>query len=97
MQAGMPALPGFGDKVMIKLLHPLRCSLAVVAIILFACFGVYRQSPISAQTASACWSQVPAILSRVKAPTFPNRDLTPGVFLIGAIRLKSKVNLLGFC
>src|SRR5262245_66061279 len=84
---------------------------------------------LDARQDGAGWSQVPAILSRIKAPTFPNRDfkitdygaaadgktdnteairksiaacnaagggrvvVTPGVFLTGAIHLKSNVNL----
>jgi polygalacturonase len=83
----------------------------------------------SPQSANAGWAQVPTILSRIKPPTFPNRDfkitdygavadgkadnteairkavaacnaagggrvvVTPGVFLTGAIHLKSNVNL----
>ena len=82
-----------------------------------------------AQSANTGWSQVPAILKRIKAPTFPNRDfeitkfgaladgktenteairnaiaacnkagggrvvVAGGVFLTGAIHLKSNVNL----
>ncbi|MBO0860775.1 MAG: glycoside hydrolase family 28 protein [Chloracidobacterium sp.] len=114
---------------MIEFLRPLRRSLVVVATILLACHGVYRRASITAQTTNAGWSQVPTILSRIKAPTFPNRDfkitdygavadgktdnseairkaivacnaagggrvvVTPGVFLTGAIHLKSNVNL----
>lgn len=118
---------------MIKLSYPssrswaLR-SLAGAAIILCVYLGVDRHGSMLAQTASTGWSQVPAILSRIKAPTFASRDfkitdygavadgktdnteairtavaacnaagggrvvVTPGVFLTGAVHLKSNVN-----
>src|SRR5262245_32352060 len=98
-----------------------------VAAALFVCvsFGVGGHASSIGQDKG--WAQVPEILSRIKAPTFPNREfkitdfgavadgttdntvairkavvacnamgggrvvVTPGVFLTGAIHLKSNV------
>lgn len=104
----------------------------LAAISLCAAFivsGVGQATKMKPQPATTGWSQVPAILSRIKAPTFPNRDLkitdfgaladgkadnteairkaieacnkagggrvvvAGGVFLTGAVHLKSNVNL----
>jgi unsaturated rhamnogalacturonyl hydrolase len=101
----------------------------VAAVFAGASFGVGGRGPSMARTQDQGWAQVPMILSRVKAPTFPSRDFritdygavgdgktdcteavrkaiaacaaagggrvvaSPGVFLTGAIHLKSNVNL----
>src|SRR5262245_11839342 len=45
-----------------------------IAIILCAALAVGSRVALKAQPANTGWAQVPAILSRIKAPTFPNRD-----------------------
>ena len=96
---------------------------------LSACFNLISPAIRMALPDDSGWQQLPAILSRIKAPAFPNRDfkiidygavangtsdcteairkaieachaagggrvvVPPGVFLTGAIRLKSNVNL----
>src|SRR5262247_880606 len=106
-----------------------RRVVSYAAVVLCVFINVGGNAPPRAQSANAGWSQVPAILSRIKAPVFPNRDfkitdygavadgnadnteairkaiaacnaagggrvvVTPGVFLTGAIHLKSNVNL----
>jgi polygalacturonase len=110
-----------------KLTRGLCCCL-----LLLACSLALRnlqRGAAQAQEGSTGWAQVPAILSRIKAPTFPNRDfeitkygavadgkadnteairkaivacnaagggrvvVARGVFLTGAVHLKSNVNL----
>jgi polygalacturonase len=114
---------------MIKLVHQSRRAWLIGAAMLCAAFAAGSLASLKAQQANTGWSQVPAILSRIKAPVFPNRDfkitdygavadgktdnteairkaivacnaagggrvvVTPGVFLTGAIHLKSNVNL----
>ncbi|MBO0725402.1 MAG: glycoside hydrolase family 28 protein [Blastocatellia bacterium] len=109
--------------------HQSRRILLIAALALCAAFAAGSRAVLKAQQSDAGWSQVPAILSRIKAPVFPNRDfkitdygavadgkadnteairkaieacnaagggrvvVTPGIFLTGAIRLKSNVNL----
>ena len=104
-----------------------RSGLAVALALLTITIQASAQS--SMYLADSGWPQVPAILSRIKEPTFPNRDfkisdygavsdgqtdsteairqaiaachaagggrvvVPPGVFLTGAIHLKSHVNL----
>src|SRR5262245_6190990 len=46
----------------------------IAAVMLCAAFGAGGRAALEAQQAGAGWSQVPAILSRIKAPTFANRD-----------------------
>jgi len=114
---------------MLKLFHQSRRVMLCAAIVLCVFINVGGNAPLSAQPANTGWAQVLTILSRIKAPTFPNRDfkitdygavadgktdnteairkaiaacnaagggrvvVTPGVFLTGAIHLKSNVNL----
>src|SRR5262245_50160818 len=109
--------------------HQSRRVWLIAAAMLCAAFAAASRATLKAQQANAGWSNVPAILGRIKAPTFPNRDfkitdygavadgktdnteairkaiaacnsagggrvvVTPGVFLTGAIHLKSSVNL----
>ena len=111
------------------MLYQSRRVALCAAIVLCVFINVDVGSPLSAQSANTGWAQVPAILARIKAPTFPNRDfkitdygavadgktdnteairkaiaacnaagggrvvVTPGVFLTGAVHLKSNVNL----
>src|SRR5262245_55527255 len=44
------------------------------AVVLCVFINAGGNAPLSAQSAKTDWSQVPAILSRIKAPVFPNRD-----------------------
>ncbi len=103
-------------------------SFWLIFVFCFALSG-FEGSAQKTQPADTGWAQVPAILSRIKVPTFPNRDfeitrygavgdaktdntvairkaieicnkagggrvvVTGGVFLTGAIHLKSNVNL----
>lgn len=112
-----------------NLFHQSRRVLLIAAATLCAAFVIGNRVKLEAQQSDTGWSQVPAILSRIKAPAFPNRDfkvtdygavadgktdnteairkaitacnaagggrvvVTPGVFLTGAIHLKSNVNL----
>jgi polygalacturonase len=114
---------------MLKLINQSRRVALCAAIVLCVFINVGGDSPLSAQSANTGWAQVPAILARIKAPAFPNRDfkitdygavadgkadnteairkaiaacnaagggrvvVTPGVFLTGAVHLKSNVNL----
>jgi polygalacturonase len=114
---------------MTEWLQPSRHLLLCAAVCLCAALGAGGNSSSSGQTVQTGWSQVPAILARIKAPTFPNRDfditkfgavaggqtdntdairkaiaacnqagggrvvVSGGVFLTGAIHLKSNVNL----
>src|SRR5215470_11825425 len=109
--------------------HQSRRVQLIAAAMLCAALAIGGRATLKAQQASAGWAQVPAILSRIKAPTFANRDfkitdygaiaegkadnteairkaiaacnaagggrvvVPPGLFLTGAIHLKSNVNL----
>jgi unsaturated rhamnogalacturonyl hydrolase len=112
--------------------HQSRRVWLIAAVMLCSTLAVGSRATLpytEAEQANAGWSNVPAILGRIKAPTFPNRDfkitgygavadgkadnteairkaiaacnaagggrvvVTPGVFLTGAIHLKSNVNL----
>src|SRR5499433_2145188 len=109
--------------------HQSRRVWLIAAVMLCAAFAAGSRATLKAQQAKAGWSQVQAILGRIKAPTFPDREfkitdygaiadgktdnteairkaiaacnaagggrvvVTPGVFLTGAIHLKSDVNL----
>ena len=57
-----------------KLFHQSRRVALCAAIVLCVFINVGGDSPLSAQTANTGWAQVPAILARIKAPAFPNRD-----------------------
>ena len=106
-----------------------RRLLLCAALCLCAAMGADGNTSSSSQPAQAGWAQVPAILARIKAPTFPNRDfeitkfgaiadgktdntkairqaiaacnkagggrvvVAGGVYLTGAIHLRSNVNL----
>src|SRR5262249_54047591 len=105
-----------------------RACIILCALVLCALVAVHGAT-LPHQQASTGWEQVPIILSRIKAPSFPNRDfpitqygaigdgkadntetirkaiatcsnagggrviVPPGIFLTGAIHLKSNVNL----
>src|SRR5919109_730282 len=111
-----------------KRIHKSSFALLVAAVILCGYFNAGSHAFQNDQS-NRGWSQVPAILSRIKAPTFPNRDfiitdygavagaqadcteairkaiaacnsagggrvvVPAGVFLTGAVHLKSNVNL----
>src|SRR5262245_11631248 len=49
-----------------------RAMLCAVFLSLF--LRVEGDAPAGAQSAKTGWAQVPEILSRIKAPAFPNRD-----------------------
>src|SRR5262245_48273907 len=112
-----------------KIFHQSRRVRLIAAVLLCAAAVAGGRATLEAQQKNTGWSQVPAILSRIKAPVFANRDfkiidygavadgrtdntdairkaiaacnaagggrvvVTPGVFLTGAIHLKSNVNL----
>src|SRR5262245_27658023 len=112
-----------------KRFHQSRHVVLCAAFVLCVSINVGGNASLSAQSANTGWAQVPAILSRVKAPVFANRDFKitdygaiadgktdsaeairkaiaacnaagggrvvapPGVFLTGAVHLKSNVNL----
>jgi polygalacturonase len=114
---------------MLKFFHQSRGVGLCAAVFFCVLSNVGGQASLNAQSANTGWAQVPAILSRIKAPTFANRDfkisdygavadgetdnteairkaiaacnaagggrvvVTPGVFLTGAVHLKSNVNL----
>ncbi len=59
---------------MTGLLHPVCRALLCAALFLSAAGSLGSAAQQKAQTAQTGWAQVPAILSRIKAPTFPNRD-----------------------
>jgi unsaturated rhamnogalacturonyl hydrolase len=111
---------------MMKLTNRSSFALSVAAVILCGYFSTHAFQKDQPNTG---WAQVPAIVRRIKAPTFPNRDfkitdygavagaqtdctdairkaiaacnaagggrvvVPPGVFLTGAVHLKSNVNL----
>src|SRR6266542_4163172 len=60
---------------MLKLFHQSRRVALCAAVVLYVFINLGGNAALSAQSAKAGWAQVPAILSRIKAPTFPNRDL----------------------
>src|SRR5262249_32735275 len=57
-----------------KLLHQSRRVWLIAAVTVCAAFAIGSRATLKARQSNAGWSQVPAILSRIKAPTFPNRD-----------------------
>ena len=59
---------------MLKPFHQSRCAGLCAAVFFCIFISVGGQEPLNAQSANTGWAQVPAILSRIKAPTFPNRD-----------------------
>ncbi|HJZ80191.1 MAG TPA: hypothetical protein VKD91_07590, partial [Pyrinomonadaceae bacterium] len=54
--------------------HQSRRVQLIAAAMLCAALAAGGRATLKAQQASAGWAQVPAILSRIKAPTFANRD-----------------------
>ncbi len=113
---------------MIKLLHQSSIALFIASLILSGYVG-FRSHAFQKDQSNPGWAQLPGILSRIKPPTFPNRDFNikdygavsgaqadctdairqaiaacnaagggrvvvpAGVFLTGAVHLKSNVNL----
>jgi polygalacturonase len=59
---------------MIRLLSRASRILLCAALFLGAISNIGSNAQQTKQTAQTGWAQVPAILSRIKAPTFPNRD-----------------------
>ena len=59
---------------MTEWLQPSRPLLLCAALCLCLALGAGGSASSSGQTAQTGWSQVPAILARIKAPTFPNHD-----------------------
>src|SRR5215813_3894258 len=54
--------------------HQSRRVWLIAAVMLCAAFAAGSRATLKTQQGNAGWSNVPAILGRIKAPTFPNRD-----------------------
>src|SRR5215510_1201719 len=59
---------------MLKLFHQSRHVVSCAAVFLCVVINLNGVAALNAQSATSGWSQVQTILSRIKAPTFPNRD-----------------------
>ena len=59
---------------MLKSIRQLSCILLCVAIILCTSSGAVIHASRLTQNSNSGWAQLPAILRRIKAPVFPQRD-----------------------